>query len=91
MTILSYDPGRMLSYRTVKMPVNFPYPEVLQTWTIVYFEPAGAAKTRVLVRMFGFGEDKQAQKMRAFFERGNKSEMDVLVKLFEKGVPEILR
>src|SRR5882672_2975886 len=30
MMILSYDPGRMLSYRTVKMPSNFPYPEVFR-------------------------------------------------------------
>ena len=57
----------------------------------MYFEPAGAGKTRVTARMMGFEEDEQGQKMRAFFERGNKQEFDALVKFFESGVPPILR
>lgn len=90
-TILAFDPGRMLAFRTSKAPANFPFPEVTQTWTVVYFDQAGVSKTRVLARMFGFGDDEQSQKMRAFFERGNKSELDKLVKFFETGVPESLR
>ena len=41
--------------------------------------------------MMGFEEDEQGQKMRAFFERGNKQELDALVKLFENGVPHVVR
>src|SRR5262249_9402765 len=72
--ILSFDPGRMISYRTVKSPKGFPFPGITNTWVVVYFEPAGAGKTRVVVRMMGFGDDQQSQNMRAFFERGNRSE-----------------
>jgi len=89
--ILAFDPGRMLSFRTVKAPANFPYPEITQTWNVWYFEPAGAGKTRVIARMLGFGEGEQFLKMRAFFERGNRSEMDKLVKFFENGIPASLR
>ena|SRR5436190_9620254 len=90
-TILAFDPGHMITFRTTKPPANFPYPGITQTWTVTYFESAGTGKTRVTARMFGFGEDEQSQKMRAFFERGNKSEMDKAVKFFENGVPAVLR
>ena len=90
-TILAFDPGRMLAFRTIKIPKGFPYPAVTNTWTVVYFEPAGAGKTRVTARMMGFEEDEQGQKMRAFFERGNKQEFDALVKFFENGVPQVVR
>jgi uncharacterized protein YndB with AHSA1/START domain len=86
--ILAYDPGRLFVFRTVKLPKGFPFPEVTNTWTAVYFEPAGPAKTKIVARMMGFGEGEQAQKMRAFFENGNKATLDKLVKMFEKAVPE---
>jgi uncharacterized protein YndB with AHSA1/START domain len=87
-TILAYDPGRMLAFRTIKIPKSFPYPAVMNTWTVVYFEPAGAEKTRVTARMMGFEDNEQGRQMRAFFERGNKSEFDALAKFFEAGVPQ---
>jgi uncharacterized protein YndB with AHSA1/START domain len=90
-TILAFDPGRMLAFRTSKAPANFPYPEITQTWTVVYFEASGPGKTRITARMFGFNETEQSQKMRAFFERGNRSELDKAVKFFENGVPAGLR
>jgi uncharacterized protein YndB with AHSA1/START domain len=90
-TILAFDPGRMLAFRTIKIPKNFPYPEVTGTWTVVYFESAGTGKTRVTARMFGFEDDDQGRRMRAFFERGNQSEFDALVKFFETGVPQTVR
>lgn len=90
-TILAFDPGRMLAFRTIKIPKNFPFPAVISTWTVVYFESASANKTRVTARMMGFENDEQGQKMRAFFERGNQQEFDALVKFFENGVPQILR
>ena len=81
--ILAYDPGRMLSYRTIKTPGNFPFPTAIQkTWTVVYLEPAGETRTKVTAHMLGFGEDEESRKMRAFFEAGNRTTMDNLQKRF---------
>jgi len=90
-TILAFDPGRMLAFRTIKFPKNFPYPEITGTWTVVYFNSAGPGKTRVTARMLGFNDDDQGRRMRAFFERGNQSEFDSLVKFFEAGVPQTMQ
>jgi uncharacterized protein YndB with AHSA1/START domain len=80
--ILAFDPGRMLSFRTVKTPKNFPFPDILKTWTVVYFEPAGERRTKVTVRMLGYEDVGESQKMRSFFESGNKTTLDNLVKRF---------
>ena len=90
-TILAYDPDRMLAFRTIRIPKGFPYPAVTNTWTVVYFEPAGAGKTRVTERMMGLEDDEQGRGMRAFFDRGNKSEFDALVKFFATGAPQIVQ
>jgi hypothetical protein len=89
-TILAFDPNRMIACRTIKTPSNFPYPAITGTWWVTYLEPAGAGKTRVTVRMMGFEDDEQGEKLRAFFERGNKAELDALVKFFETGVPQVV-
>lgn len=82
-TILSVDPGRMLSYRTVKSPAGFPFAAAIgQTWNVVYFEPVEGGRTKVTVKMFGYSGDPDSQKMRAFFEVGNKATLDALVKRF---------
>ena len=90
-TILAFDPGRMLAFRTIRPPKNFPYPAITNTWTVVYFEPVGTGTTRVTVRMMGFEDDEQGAKMRAFFDRGNQTEFDALVKYFDTGVPQVVR
>jgi len=87
-TVLAFDPGRMLAFRTIKTPKSFPYPAITHTWTVVYFEPAAAGKTRVTTRMIGFEDDDQGRRMRVFFERGNQTEFDSLVKFFETGAPQ---
>jgi len=90
-TILAFDPGRMLAFRTTRAPANFPHRKITQTWTVVYFESSGAGKTRITARMFGFEDDEESLKMRAFFERGNRFEMDKAMKFFENGTPGVLR
>jgi len=81
--VLAYDPQRMLSFRTIKPPKNFPFPSaIVKTWTVVYFEPAGESRTKVTSRMLGFGEDDESQRMRKFFEVGNRTTLDALVKKF---------
>jgi uncharacterized protein YndB with AHSA1/START domain len=83
-TVLAFDPLRMFSMRTVKPPKNFPFPNALmKTWTVVYFEPLGELRTRVTAHMLGFTEDEESQKMRAFFEAGNRTTLDNLVKKYQ--------
>ena len=82
-TILAYDPGRMLSFRTVKYPKGFAFPNVIaKTWTVIYLEPVGERQTKFTGRMLGFTDDEESQKMRAFFERGNQRTLDSLIKRF---------
>ena len=82
-TILSFDPGRMLSYRTVKSPKDFPFAGVIgQTWTVIYLDAVDATRTKVTVKMLGYTNAAASQKMRAFFEVGNRATLDALVKRF---------
>lgn len=84
-TILSIDPQRMLSFRTVKSPNGFPFAGTIgRTWTVIYFQSLDANRTRVTARMLGYGSDPELQKMRAFFEVGNKATLDALVKRFAR-------
>ncbi len=79
--VLAFDPGRMFVSRTIKAPKNFPFPNaILKPWTIVYFEAAGESRTKVTVHMLGFGDDDESRRMRPFFESGNKSTLDSLMK-----------
>ena len=74
--VLAFDPGRMLAARTTRPPAGFPFPNAInQTWYVIYLEPVGDARTRVVHKMFGFTEDEESRKMRAFFERGNAYEL----------------
>ena len=83
-TILSIDPERMLSYRVVKPPKGFPFADAIgNTWTVVYFDPIDDGHTRVTAKMFGYTNQPESQKMRAFFETGNKATLNALVKRFE--------
>jgi uncharacterized protein YndB with AHSA1/START domain len=82
--ILAYDPGRMLAFRTIKPPKNFPFPNAIaKTWTVTYFETVGDSRTKITAHMLGFGDDDESQKMRAFFERGNKTTLDNLAKKYK--------
>jgi uncharacterized protein YndB with AHSA1/START domain len=84
-SILAYDPGRMFSFRTIRIPKNFPFPNAIaKTWTVIYLEPVGERQTRFTARMFGYTDDEESQKMRTFFERGNQQTLDALIKRFQK-------
>jgi uncharacterized protein YndB with AHSA1/START domain len=83
--ILAYDPGKMFSFRTVKSPKGFPFPNaILKAWTVVYFEPVGDRQTKVTARMLGYTDEDESQSMRTFFERGNRETLDNLIKRFER-------
>ena len=72
-TIISYDPGRMISLRVSKAPATFPFPTaVARMWTVVYFDPVGERSTRVRIVGLGFDDDdEESQMLRKFFDRGN--------------------
>ena len=71
-SILSFEPGRMLSIRVTKFAPDFPFPNAVgDMWTVIYLEPAGGGRTRVRVVGLGFGADDESERMRAFFDRGN--------------------
>jgi len=79
--ILAYDPGRMLAFRTVKTPANFPFPNAIaKSWNVIYFESAGPGRTKVTTHTLGFEANEESQKMRTFFEEGNRTTMDNLIR-----------
>ena len=81
--ILTLDPGRMISFRVVKPPKDFPFPTAItKTWTVVYFDPIDEKRTKVTTRMLGYASDPESQKMLEFFEGGNKATLDGLIKRF---------
>ena len=81
--VLAFDPGRMLSFRTVKPPLKFPWPSaIVQTWTVVYLEPVSPAQTKVTIRMLGYRDEDELRQMRAFFETGNRMTLNALKKKF---------
>ncbi len=76
-TILSLDPGRMISLKATKFPKGFPFVEVAKkTWSVFYFEAiesgSDAGKTRLTIVGLGYTDEPKSQQMRKFFEVGNK-------------------
>jgi hypothetical protein len=53
-------------------------------WTVIYFEPLAAERTRLRVVSLGFGEDDESQRMRSFFEKGNAATLQQLQAKFRK-------
>lgn len=83
-TILCFDPKRMLSIRATKPPEGFPFVNAIKNcWTVIYFEKAGPASTKLTVSMLGYTSDEESQKMRKHFEWGNDFTLKKLQKHFE--------
>ena len=83
--ILSFDPERMLSIQVARAPADFPFSvEVLNMWTVLYFEAVPDGKTRIRIVGLGFTASEQSQKMKAFFERGNAYTVTKLQKRFQQ-------
>jgi uncharacterized protein YndB with AHSA1/START domain len=82
--VLSYEPGRMLSIRVAKAPDEFPFANSIRhMWTVLYFDEAGPGRTSVRVVSMGFREDDESQRMRAFFDQGNKATVQALQRRFQ--------
>ncbi len=85
-TILSFEPQRMLTIQVQNPPENFPYKNAIKKmWTVLYFEAAGPALTRLRIVGVGYDDDEDSKKLRSFFDRGNSY---TLKKLQEKFSPK---
>jgi len=83
--ILAFDPRRMLTIQCVRTPEQFPFKKAIaKVWTVLYFEPVGEKKTKVVCRMLGWDGSAESTQMRRFFMKGNQQELDELVKYFDK-------
>jgi hypothetical protein len=63
--------------------LDFPFADTIaKTWTVIDLDAVDSGRTRVTVKMLGYTSDSDSQKMRAFFEVGNKTTLDALAKRF---------
>jgi uncharacterized protein YndB with AHSA1/START domain len=87
--ILCFEPQKMLAIQVQNPPEKFPYKDaVKKMWTVLYFDAAGPALTRLRVVGTGYGDDEDSRKLRAFFDKGNAY---TLKKLQEKFAPKELK
>lgn len=70
--VVSVAPMRSFAIQVARPPPGFPQPDaVRELVTLIEFESAGAASTRVRVSMFGYREGAAFDELYAFFARGN--------------------
>ena len=79
--ILSYVPGRMLSF-TWNAPPSFPIARQARTWIVLTFEPAEDGKTLVRVDHLGFGDGGGWPQVKQYFRRAWASTLDRLAEHF---------
>ena len=78
--ILAYDPGRMLAIRVRQAPASFPFRDVIgATWSVFYLTPLGEDMTQLKVVGLGYGDDATSQRMREYFDKGNRYTLDLLI------------
>ena len=84
-TILSFELQRMLSIQATKPPAGFPFASAIKdTWSVMYFEPVGADRTRIVICGMGYKDDAESTKMREFFDKGNAHTLEQLRKKFSR-------
>jgi uncharacterized protein YndB with AHSA1/START domain len=83
-TILSYDPGRMFSFRCTKSPTGFPFADIIQkTWTVAYFDAEAPDRTRIKLVANGYLESHEWKQMGEFFRTSNGQVLAKLKKYLE--------
>lgn len=83
-TILSFEPGRMVSIRPIA-PAGAPEEVKLactSAWTVVRLDPIAPDRTRVTVSMMGFGEGPGWDEAYRFFEQGNRWSLERMAKTY---------
>lgn len=82
--ILCLEPQRMIAIQNVKAPKGFPHADLFaQTWSVIYFEPLGPARTRLRSVGLGYGEGADWDVIYGFFDKGNAQVYGALKKLVE--------
>jgi uncharacterized protein YndB with AHSA1/START domain len=78
--ILAYDPGRMLAIRVKQAPASFPFRDVIDgTWSVFYLTPLGEDMTHLEVVGLGYTDDPASQRMREYFDKGNRYTLDRII------------
>lgn len=88
-TILAYEPMRVFAFRISKPPKGFPFMNSYQnTWSVATMTDLGEGKTRLRLTGMGYTADEESQKMRAFFDQGNKWVLDKVREKLSGAAPE---
>lgn len=78
-------PGRLLVFRTIKAPEEFPHRETYHGVTSVFeLEPAGR-QTRVRLTSLGYPDTDAGNALVGFFEKGNAKTLENLQRRFLTG------
>ena len=84
-TILCYDPKRMISLKATKFPEGFPFANAAkEAWTVFYFAPVSASRTKITVVGLGYNDSEESQKMRSFFATANRHSLNELNKALQR-------
>lgn len=84
-TILSFDPGRMISLKATTFPEGFAFMEAAKgAWTVFYFSPISAGRTRITVVGLGYTDSAESKKMRSFFAQANEYSLNELNKALQE-------
>ena len=79
-------PNRILAFRTVKAPQGFPdFDTYRKVVSVFELEPRGDGATFVRLWAHPYPDDEAGRRLRAFFERGNRSTLDMLRRRFAEG------
>ncbi len=83
-TILSFDPGQMISLKATTFPEGFPFVDAAKdAWTVFYFSPISASRTKITVVGLGYTDSEESQKMRSFFAQANEYSLNELNKALQ--------
>lgn len=83
-TILSMEPGRMYSSR-VEAPADTPITRVVEdTWSVLTLDDMENGGTRMTIAACGWGEGKDWDEARLFFDKGNAWTVDKIKKYLDE-------
>lgn len=83
-TILSLAPNRMVSMRCTRTPDDFPFKVAMENmWTVMLIDQLSPDRSRITISGFGFADDEESRKLRAFFDQGNQYVLETLCTLLD--------
>lgn len=74
----------MISLKATTFPEGFPFVDAAQdAWTVFYFSPISALRTKITVVGLGYTDSEESQKMRSFFAQANEYSLNELNKALQ--------